>query len=394
MQKIFLALVCWAVGLFATAQEFRYRFTAEIDSLVLFDTLPYRFQTASDQFSFIGDYKKAIEVRDQQFPNARPVIPTDSNKLYFSTFHPVSAREYILKHAANTRLLIINEQHHQPGHRAFVMSLLPYLKELGYTHIGFEALDYHDTGLSRRQYPILTSGYYVCEPVFGNLIRESFKQGLHVFPYEQRADEPEQGAMSRELAEATNIYKVMQKNPKDKFIIYCGYDHAIEDSTHNYMVLPMAGRLKRMSGIDPFTVDQVDLSEYNIVGNVFRKLIPIDSDAVYVDSTGASFFKSRSRHKKMDCMVYHPNTQNYYFRPRYMLTADKKLYAITPKVTIDFPCLVRVYNPAENSDEAVPTDVVELRYRGETRQIVVNKDRPSKVIIENRKGEKQEFLTE
>lgn len=366
-----------------------YRFSAEIDSIVFFDTLPYRFQTASDLFSMIGEYKKAIEVRDQQFPNARVMTPTDDQKTVVKRYHPVSAKQVILQRAAKSRMIIFNEAHHQPRHRMFVASLLPELRKLGFAFIGFEALDYKDSLLNQRKYPLTTSGYYIQEPCFGNLIRAALANDYHVFPYEYR---PEQYGMNRDYAEALNVKSYMDAHPDAKIILYCGYDHLIKDSTRNIMVLPMAGQVRRMTGIDPLTIDQTELSEYNIVGNSYRKCIDLDSDAVLLDSTGQCFRIARSPHKKVDLMVYHPNTVNYNYRPKWLMSPDKSLVNITPQIIIGFPCQVRVYAVEETDPNAVPTDVIELASPGDNKHIVLRTNAKNRILIVNRKGEKQELI--
>jgi hypothetical protein len=387
---LFLNLFLIASTLFA--QQGSYLFSAEIDSIVFYDTNLYKYQKASEYFSYIAEYRKAIEIRDQQYPNATGSVPTEEQKILLSAYHPVNAKEYIIQQAAKTRIVIINEAHHQPRHRVFMESLLEPLKKLGYSHIGFETLDYHDSALSERKFPLLSTGYYVKEPCMGNLIRASFRNGYAVFPYEKKYDDRAQKDMNRELAEALNIQAYLNLHPDEKVIIYCGYDHLIKDSTNNFMVLPMAGQLRRLTGIDPFTVDQVDLSEFHFIGNTYRKAIDLDSDAILLDSIGNPFNRSFSPHKKVDCMVYHPNTSNYNYRPKWRVTQETLLMNITPEIKIDFPCMVKVFNETEMDKNAVPTDIIELQDPGDNKTIVVSKSGSSRILITNRKGQSQELI--
>ncbi len=394
MFKKYIIPFCLLLPLGLFGQTFNYKFSVELDSLLFFDTSIYKYQRTSEYFSFIGEYRKAIETRDMQFPQAKAPVPTESDKSFFQSYQPVNAVSYILEQAAKTKIIIINEAHYQPMHRAFVVSLLKPLKELGYQCIGMEGLENSDSVSSEKSslnYPTVKSGFYLNEPRYGDLFRTSIKEGYRVFSYEKKYDSESQKDMNRELAQAVNIKQFMDKHPNAKIIIYCGFDHIIEDSTKNFMVLPMAGQLKGITGIDPFTVDQVELSEYHIVGNVYRKLMNPDSDVVYVDTLGMSFNKSRSRHKKVDCMVYHPNTVNYNFRPKWLVTADKKLAPINNMITIEFPCLVKVYMDGENIETAVPVDIIELKHTGDTKHILLHKSGPNKVIVTNRKGQRQEI---
>src|SRR5688572_29233232 len=120
----------------AGAQQAPYYFTSQIDSLLLADSTPHRYQFAAWSFSFIGDHKNALVYKDKQFPDAKPVKPSEEQRAFFAKFRPAAAANMILKEAEQTRILVINEAHHMASHRVFVTSLLPRLKQLGYNHFG------------------------------------------------------------------------------------------------------------------------------------------------------------------------------------------------------------------------------------------------------------------
>ncbi|MCE7071906.1 hypothetical protein LZG74_16425 [Dyadobacter sp. CY327] len=80
------------------------------------------FHLASFQFSFISDYKKALQYADSSGSQFGVLTKEDSS--YFSKFKPVSAHTYIIERAKRERIIIFNEAHHNPQHRAFTLSLL------------------------------------------------------------------------------------------------------------------------------------------------------------------------------------------------------------------------------------------------------------------------------
>lgn len=381
---IFLLCFLCAVG---KAQFSPYQFSSIIDSSLRADTTPFKYQIAATTYSYIGEYKLGLETRDREFKN-KSGEPTESHKMVLAPFYnKVNAASYILEQAAKTSIVIFNEAHHNPRHRLFVATLLHELKKLGYTYIGLEALPYSDSNINVNKYPLITPGSYTNEPCFGNLLREALQLGYTVFPYEADWELQEKGE-SREELQARNIKDIIDKYPNNKFIIYCGYDHAIEDSTRNFMVLPMAGRLKKMTGIDPFTIDQVQLTESSSkdYGNRYRKLISNNESIVLKDSAGNVFNKAKNNLVTFDCNVYHPDTKYINSRPDWLYTKDKKAIYIYDKINITYPCLVKVYRK-KDSDNAVPLDVVELLYPADNKALIVPKKGKKRIVVTNKLGE-------
>ncbi|OYU96998.1 MAG: hypothetical protein CFE21_01540 [Bacteroidetes bacterium B1(2017)] len=365
-----------------------YLFSYQIDSLLSVDSTNYKFQTASWNFSFIGDYKKSLEVKDLQFPNAKPSTPTQEQIEYFKKFKAIDARKAILEEAKKTQILIINEAHHVGLHRVYLASLLEDLHKIGYTYIGLEALSYEDTLLNQRKYPVLKSGFYTKEPCFGNLIREGIELGYTIFPYEQVYSDSIQKNFGREKAEAVNVKKILDQNPKAKLILYCGYDHVAEDTLKNFMGLPMAGQLKKLTGINPFTIDQTALTEYKIVGSRYRQLMNEKKDVLFVDSN-STYFNKASFPKAIDCNVYHPSSECINGRPTWLRRKNTKFIMLQEKVTIAYPYLIKIYLATDDIAIAVPIDIIELKSPNEKVASLILKHKKQIAIAENNKGEQQ-----
>lgn len=372
------------------SQNNPYYFSTQIDSILQADTTPYKFQSIAWFYAFAGNYPMALQMKDRQFPGAKPSAPSEEQENFFKSFSPQPARQVILDAAAKTNLVIINEAHFSGLHRVFLRTLLKDLYQLGYTFLGMEALDHSDTLLNSRKYPVLASGYYTQEPCFGNLIRDALETGYTLFAYEQVYEDSTQKAMGRELAQAMNIKKVIDRNPSAKMILYCGYDHVYEDSLKTWMGLPMAGQIKRLTGINPLTIDQTELSEYGIVGNRYRKLMHEDYDAVFADSSGR-YFNMAQPQKPVDLNVYHPDTRYVMGRPGWLVRPETQLVDLHRKIKVGYPCLVKIYLETDDLHHAVPIDVIEIPAPDKPIASLIYKHKRQVAVVLAKDGQSQTF---
>jgi len=207
---------------------------------------------------------------------------------------------------------------------------------------------------------LLSSGSYTVEPCFANLLREAVDLGYQIFPYEAG---PNDFGKYREIVQAENIKKVLDQHPDSKLFIYCGYDHAVEDSLSHDWLLAMAGRLKQITGIDPLTIDQVELSERIPASgeNAYRHSMSASYSAVWVDKDG-KVFNQANENKYYDLNIYHPNTELINGRPKWRYTSATR--AVRCSGIDQFPTLVLAYRESEDITQAVPVDVVEIREKG------------------------------
>jgi hypothetical protein len=178
----------------------------------------------------------------------------------------------IVERARRTNIVILNEEHIKPRDRAFALQVARALRPLGYSMLAAEdfasspdaaARESKSQALSASGYPRLESGFYIRDPVFADFVRQSLALGYRPVVYEYR---PPRGTPPgtpeisvREQGEADNLMRaVFAKNPRSKVLIYVGYDHAAETPLLDSEW--MAGRLKKLTGIDPLTIDQTTLS--------------------------------------------------------------------------------------------------------------------------------------
>lgn len=344
------------------------------------------------ELSFIGEYQKALEVWDkdeQKWPT-----PTQTQISDFKKYKPVDANKFISEKAKTEQIIILNEAHQQPYHRIFTTSLLQDLYDLGFRYFGAETISETDSSLNRRKYPTLNTGYYTEEPCYANLVREALRIGYTVFTYETTRFKPDSaGTNLREVDQARNIKKYLNKDPKAKILIHCGFDHLVEGPYYSWGKA-MAGRLIEYTGINPFTIDQISFTEHSNdeYENPFFKMIDLNYYAIFMDSTGQTFNGS-PRHINYDARVYHPRTTWTNGRPHWMFQNNRQPYFIED-ITVSFPCLVFAYLADENidvkknSDLPVPFDVIELKSTSDKKALSLKKGKYN-IILKNKKGEQQ-----
>lgn len=368
----------------AQDKEEVYRFSADIERRLEKDTVPWKYQIGATEYSFGGFYQRALETWDKNGGGVRPLSREDS--IYLKDFRSRPAKDYILERAEKERVIIINEAHHNSRHRVFTASLLEGLYQKGYRFLGLEALD--DSLLMKRTFPVLSSGYYTQESQMANLIYEAQKMGFTVFGYE--ADGNANGK-EREIGQARNIARMMAKHPAGKFLIHCGYDHVIEGTPGSKdWEKAMAGRLKEITGVDPFTMDQVACTERANMAwlNPWLALVKPQEEMVLVRADG-KLFNGSAKNDQTDGRILHPITKEVNGRPDWLRMQGRRKDFVFPKAEIpSFPALILAYRKGEFEKEGVPADVVELLDAGDVRPLVLTpgtytlvvKDRQYKVL--------------
>ncbi|KAA3440563.1 hypothetical protein [Rufibacter hautae] len=351
---LLLPVLSWA-----QAEPQPYRLSAQLQTQVATDTVPWKHQKAAWDYTYMGDYFKALQTWDAQYPTMNRKV-TAQDRATFAGYTAKNAKEYLLTRAAIEQLFIINEAHHNPRHRVFTQSLLADLYKQGYRYLALEALVQADSLINQRGYPVITSGYYTKEPQFGNLIREAIRLGYIVFGYDTEGN-----GKDRETGQGRNIQQVLQKDPKAKIIIHCGFDHVNEGPSQAWEKA-MAGRLKEFTGIDPFTVDQEDYTETSAThyDSPFFQLSQLSYPAIYVRNDNGQLFTGTSNNRQVDVAMVHPKTKLVNGLPDWIwMNGQRKPYKVSAnKITIDLPCLALAYKATE-SEQAVPIDVVEFSNR-------------------------------
>jgi hypothetical protein len=375
MKKTFIILTI--IGLLTSCNEEKkvieiidfateYKFSSEIEEKVAQDSVPWKYQFSASDYAIKGDYNNALIHWDLAMGTrvkSYSKLQIDSINQKYSK---IKAIDYIIEQAKQNKIIIINEAHHSSFHRVFTKSLLQKLFDVGYKNLGLEALgngEYLDSTLNSRKYPILETGHYIKDPQFGNLVREALEIGYELFAYENMG---KGSGQQREIEQAKNIEKKIKSKANEKFLIHCGFDHALE-GTHDFWEKAMAGRLTDYTSINPFTINQVFYSEkskpeYN---HPLLKALDIKESSVIIDKDNNPF-KYEQGKAWTDIAVFHPNTNYIDGKPNWLFKNGNKNISISLRdIQIEFPVLVLAYKQGENIDLAVPIDITEVKNEAE-----------------------------
>lgn len=176
-----------------------------------------------------------------------------------SEWHGRDAADVVAELAASRRIVMVNEAHHDARTRQLTLALLPRLRKLGFTHFAAEALTEDNADLARRGYPVSTSGTeYLREPLYGDIVREALRLGFILVPYDTGTG----GADEREMAQAETLYRtVLAGHPEARLFVHAGYAHIDKAPGRLTRLQPMAARLRELSGLEPLSIDQTDITE-------------------------------------------------------------------------------------------------------------------------------------
>lgn len=214
-------------------------------------------QAMMTYYSFLEDYPHLLFYSDYRFKDQINTEKVVYDTAFVRQHTLINASDYITTRAKLSQVTMINEAHHLPYHRALMLSMLKRFYDGGYRYLAIEALE--DSLINRKKYPDYDAGYYIHEPLFGELLRQAKKIGFIMISYDpeedcdQKSEDPNYCNRFRDSLMAVNLVRVLNKDPKAKMLVYAGYDHIHEGSVNSWK--KMAQYFKEFSGIDPFTVD-------------------------------------------------------------------------------------------------------------------------------------------
>lgn len=296
----------------------------------------------------------------------RKVDPADLRQL--SSAQLRDAITEIVKRARQTNIVILNEEHLAPRDRAFGLQVARALRPLGYSFLGAEDFaSSSDPAVRQKEaqalandgYPRLKSGFYIRDPVFGDFVRQSLALGYRPIVYEYIAPGTPRETPSvavRDEGEAENlVHALFSKNPKTKVLIYVGYAHAAETPAANSEWL--AERLKKLTGVDPLTIDQTTLSPtgdsglYTAVSKRMhgRSVVPLlDGKPLKFGYLGGS----------VDLQVAHPPVRLLQSRPDWLARMGRKPVAVPARLMPSSGLVLVQAFLANEAEDAVPIDQV------------------------------------
>lgn len=180
--------------------------------------LAYTRQMLSMSDAMLGRYAQAEAEMVQAF-GGKPVLPEPCPADLGSD----SLEAWLTEHAGQVDLVMTHEAHNQPISRALVYQMLPVMRRLGFSILALEALpdDATTEAINRDGYvrDRATYGYYLREPIEGEIIRRARKLGFTLARY----DDFSEG--DRELHQATHLAQLLRSNRGKKVFVVAGYDH-------------------------------------------------------------------------------------------------------------------------------------------------------------------------
>jgi hypothetical protein len=223
----------------------------------------FELQQLGMQRAFAGDTEGAIAAVDaQSLPMSAP--PPDVLAALAGA-RAEDAVDAIVAQARTRRVVILNEAHHVPMHRAFAMRLAAALRKIGYTYLACETFSGGDAGVPAPGQVTAATGFYTREPTFANFVNSALADGWKLVPYDViTPPQPGQDWMdsirAREQGEADNLVARIFAQAKDaKVFIYAGYSHAFKSVPGATGDIDwMAERLRRATGLDILSVDQTE----------------------------------------------------------------------------------------------------------------------------------------
>ncbi len=280
----------------------------------------------------------------------------------------------IAARAADTRIVILNEAHHSPRDRAFGLEVARALRPLGYTMLAAEAFSNdRDPGarsramaaLARDGYPRRRTGHYVRDPIFGDFVRQALALGYEPVSYEDTSRDRSGGQAERiarrEQAQAEALAEVVRRNPHAKLLVFVGFSHAAEaplQSTDGFDEW-MASRLKRLTGIDPLTIDQTVSDETSARRRAYRDLATprLRGRPGILFLSGSPMVEGQYA-GAVDLQVIHPPLRLVRGRPEWMRRIGRRPVKIPRRL---LPAqgrrLVQAF-AAEEPEDAIPLDQI------------------------------------
>jgi hypothetical protein len=301
------------------------------------------YQLLSPFYSFVGEdslaeksFLKALRI-DKRSNISHDSLPFEN------------AIDYISKSITNQRVVIVNEAHHLAKHRILSLELLDTLKKKGFTHIALEGLA-NDTFYSKNGYPKqLKTGFYISEPIFGNLLRKAHKLGFTVFGYDKPSgcnydkEKPNYCKNKRELIQAVEINNVLQNDSNAKVFAHCGFAHLEEKTKDDW--IKMAEYLEMISGVDPLTIDQTYSLYFKGIENIDEPIVYLKNDSAYIPPKKEGFY---------DIQVFWPKVNYQEGRPSFyeMISSFKK---VSINTDLKSNTIVQAFGNSESKD-AIPID--------------------------------------
>ncbi len=277
------------------------------------------YDQLSQAICFTEDYQSSLQYALLGYDTLTPAGEKQIERTVASwkNVKYADARKYILFAANNYRVIMINEAHYKPLHRAFVISLLADFYKKGFRYLAMEMLNNTSSASPARLTAV--SGYYCREPVAGELVRIALETGFTLVPYEDTLGE-RHTLTQRDSAQAAHIQGILLKDTAAKILVLAGYGHVAKIPLGDDYI-PMALAFQRISKIPAFSIDQTDMTEESNLA-YGRKLYQEFLQKNPLDHPGVAFVGNDpvniANNQAYDLAIIHPPTTYRDGRPEWL----------------------------------------------------------------------------
>jgi hypothetical protein len=326
------------------------------------------FRTVFGQYfawfqTWVGDYVGA----QVSFSIAQPAQADDAPSPTDSGVHARPAAAAILELTRDRKAVFFNEAHQAPLTRTLTLQMLAGLRAQGFDYFAVETLSAPAMATLQRGYPTPRSGFYINEPIYGDMVRTALRLGYHVIAY----DAEESASDVRERGSAQALYEqTFKRDPNARLVVNAGFSHIAKAGEH-LGGASMAQVFQKLSGIEPLAIEQtmmIDHSRSDDNHPYYRRAMAAqhpDAAFVFVSETGNPWTLKPGRY---DVSVFFPPATGVDGRPDWLsLEATRHLFAVSGSDCLDrYPCLLEARYAAEG-DDAVAADRVVLEASARSR---------------------------
>ena len=275
----------------------------------------------------------------------------------------------IVREARTKRIVLINEAHHVPLHRAFAQRLAAELRKIGYSYLACETFNAVGANAANKTgYITRTNGYYTEEPVFAGFVNAALADGwkLAAYEFEGGHDLPpaEQMRMREEMQARNLVERILAKDKDAKVLVFVGYAHHHKAPEPEPKMILMGEHLRRMSGLPTLHIDQTafvahpDASDENPLYAPLLAKYPA-KDPIILRNKDGSYPVLLGLGGRIDMQVIHPRYPVQDGRPGWLVSLAGRSPQPVPKSLLPASGRrVLKATPAAAPADAVPTDII------------------------------------
>lgn len=275
--------------------------------------------------AFAGDHQAALHFNRLSYDSMPAAGYKDVRDFLdtISKFSLVDARSFILNRAANERVVMFNENPRYLQQRAFFYSLLDDFYQLGFRYL---SLHWLNPSINPNQAPVSRYlGYQVADPIAAELVRKAKQLGFTLITQGDTSI-TKRTANVQDAVQASKLNSLLQQDTTARLLVLDESAHISEKAIGDFT--PMATVLRRLSGIDPLTIDQTELCEASSFEygryffEEFNRRVPVQQVSVAVRNQQPV---SLLENDQVDLQLVFPKMVAEHNRANWLGTAGKRV---------------------------------------------------------------------